>query len=124
MEASCLQSLVLVQDCCGAVYQAGVFTEFMEQRSPGRTVLDDNLYRKGLVGLLRDIDSALEPLDLDADALARQEELRAMAICARAVIGLAGRYAAEARARAAREPAAARRGNSCSVTLREFSACT
>jgi len=94
-----------------AGYDAGIFTEFMEQRSPGHTVLDDKLYRKGLLGLLHDIDVALEALDFgrDPDALARQEELRAMAICARAVIGLAGRYAAEARAQAEIEPDAARR---------------
>ena len=94
-----------------AGYHARVFTEFMEQRSPGRTVLDDKLYRKGLLGLLRDIDGALEALDFrEAEALARQEELRAMAICARAVIGLAGRCAAGARAQAPGGADAARRG--------------
>jgi len=30
-----------------AAYQAGVFTEFMEQRGPGHTVLDDKIYHKG-----------------------------------------------------------------------------
>ena len=30
-----------------AAYEAGVFTEFMEQRSPGHTVLDDKIYGKG-----------------------------------------------------------------------------
>ncbi|MDZ7295513.1 MAG: formate C-acetyltransferase/glycerol dehydratase family glycyl radical enzyme, partial [candidate division KSB1 bacterium] len=29
-------------------YQAGVFTEFMEQRAPGHTVLDDKIYRLGM----------------------------------------------------------------------------
>jgi formate C-acetyltransferase len=29
-----------------AAYEAGIFTEFMEQRSPGHTVLDDKIYRK------------------------------------------------------------------------------
>ncbi|HEY5133858.1 MAG TPA: pyruvate formate lyase family protein, partial [Candidatus Krumholzibacteriaceae bacterium] len=28
-----------------AAYEAGVFTEFMEQRAPGHTVLDDKIYR-------------------------------------------------------------------------------
>jgi formate C-acetyltransferase len=28
-------------------YDAGIFTEFMEQRAPGHTVLDDKIYRKG-----------------------------------------------------------------------------
>ena len=30
-------------------YEAGVFTEFMEQRAPGHTVLDGKIYRKGLL---------------------------------------------------------------------------
>ncbi len=31
-----------------SAYQAGVFTEFMEQRSPGHTVLDDKIYHSGM----------------------------------------------------------------------------
>jgi len=31
-------------------YEAGVFTEFMEQRAPGHTVLDDKIYAKGMRG--------------------------------------------------------------------------
>jgi pyruvate-formate lyase len=31
-----------------AAYEAGIFTEFMEQRAPGHTVLDDKIYRKGM----------------------------------------------------------------------------
>src|ERR1017187_2055632 len=30
-------------------YQAGIFTEFMEQRAPGHTVLDGKIYSKGLL---------------------------------------------------------------------------
>ena len=30
-------------------YEAGIFTEFMEQRAPGHTVLGDVIYRKGLL---------------------------------------------------------------------------
>ena len=32
-------------------YEAGIFTEFMEQRAPGHTVLDDKIYRQGLARL-------------------------------------------------------------------------
>jgi len=32
-----------------AAYAAGIFTEFMEQRSPGHTVLDDKIYREGFL---------------------------------------------------------------------------
>jgi len=88
-----------------AGYEAGLFTEFMEQRSPGHTVLDDKLYHKGLRGLIEDAESALGELDFlhDPSALARQEELRAMAICARALIRFAERHAEQAREQAARE---------------------
>ena len=32
-----------------AAYEAGIFTEFMEQRAPGHTVLDDKIYHKGML---------------------------------------------------------------------------
>ena len=41
-----------------AAYEAGIFTEFMEQRAPGHTVLDDKIYRKGLLDFQEDIDAA------------------------------------------------------------------
>ena len=34
-----------------ACYEAGMFTEFMEQRAPGHTTLDDKLYSRGLLAL-------------------------------------------------------------------------
>ncbi|MGD2178268.1 MAG: pyruvate formate lyase family protein, partial [Anaerolineae bacterium] len=46
-----------------AAYEAGVFTEFMEQRSPGHTVLDDKIYHKGMVDFNRDIQRSMEGLD-------------------------------------------------------------
>ena len=36
-------------------YEAGLFTEFMEQRAPGHTVLDDKIYSKGMLEFKRDI---------------------------------------------------------------------
>ena len=76
-------------------YTAGLFTEFMEQRAPGHTVLDGKLYAKGLLGLKADVAAALAALDAGdgSDAAPRRDELTAMAICADAVITLAGRYA-------------------------------
>ena len=35
-----------------AAYEAGIFTEFMEQRAPGHTVLDDKIYRKGMLDFI------------------------------------------------------------------------
>ena len=32
-----------------AAYEAGIFTEFMEQRAPGHTVLDDKIYHTGML---------------------------------------------------------------------------
>ena len=43
-------------------YEAGIFTEFMEQRSPGHTVLDGKIYDKGLVEFKRDIERSLAHL--------------------------------------------------------------
>ena len=82
-----------------SAYQAGVFTEFMEQRSPGHTVLDDKIYRQGMSDFLREIEQALASLDYlnDPEAYAKQEELRAMAICAQAIIRFAERHAEKAR---------------------------
>jgi formate C-acetyltransferase len=85
-----------------AAYKAGIFTEFMEQRSPGHTVLDDKIYRKGFVGFKRDIQASLDALDYlaDPDAYAKREELRAMAICADALIHFAQRHAQAAQQQA------------------------
>ena len=44
-------------------YDAGIFTEFMEQRAPGHTVLDDKIYRKGLLDFKREIAEAIDALD-------------------------------------------------------------
>ncbi|KPJ87607.1 MAG: formate acetyltransferase [Gemmatimonas sp. SG8_17] len=78
-----------------AAYHAGVFTEFMEQRAPGHTVLDDKIYRKGFLDLKQDIATRRERLDYlnDRQAYAKQEQLKAMSICAYALIHYAGRYA-------------------------------
>ena len=71
-----------------AAYEAGIFTEFMEQRAPGHTVLGDVIYRKGLLDLKVEIEQALSCLDYfhDPEACAKRDELRAMAIAADAVM--------------------------------------
>ena len=43
-------------------YDAGIYTEFMEQRSPGHTVLGDVIYRKGLLDLQQDVAASLAKL--------------------------------------------------------------
>jgi pyruvate formate-lyase/glycerol dehydratase family glycyl radical enzyme len=88
-----------------AAYEAGVFTEFMEQRSPGHTVLDDKIYRKGFLDFKRDIQQSLQNLDYlnDPDAYDKQEQLKAMDICADALIRFAERHAEQARELARQE---------------------
>ena len=39
-----------------AAYEAGVFTEFMEQRAPGHTVADGKIFRKGFKDFIEQID--------------------------------------------------------------------
>jgi len=92
-------------------YDAGIFTEFMEQRSPGHTVLDDKIYRKGMLDFKADIQASLDALDFfnDPDAFAKQEQLKAMAIAADALIRFAERHAEKARELAAQEADPARK---------------
>jgi pyruvate formate-lyase/glycerol dehydratase family glycyl radical enzyme len=86
-------------------YETGMFTEFMEQRSPGHTVLDNKIYHRGMLDFKQDIQRSLDGLDYfnDPQAYARQEELKAMLICADALIRFAERHAEKARELAARE---------------------
>lgn len=88
-----------------AAYNAGIFTEFMEQRAPGHTVAGDNIYRKGFLDFKRDIEAALARLDYinDPEAFAKREELRAMAVCCDAIIRFGQRHAEKARELAAGE---------------------
>ena len=88
-----------------AAYEAGIFTEFMEQRAPGHTVLDDKIYHKGMLDFQADIDHRLAALDFlhDPKAYDKQEELRAMHIAAGALIRFGERYADLAARQAAAE---------------------
>ena len=94
-----------------AAYEAGIFTEFMEQRSPGHTVLDGKIYRKGFATFRAEIDAALATIDYlnDPEAYDRQEELRAMRIACDAIIRFAQRHADEAARLAAIEANPARK---------------
>jgi len=79
-------------------YTAGIFTEFMEQRAPGHTVADDKIYHKGFSDFIRDIEKNIQNLDYlnDFEAYDKQEELKAMLICAKAIISFAKRHAEKA----------------------------
>jgi len=79
-------------------FNAGVFTEFMEQRAPGHAILDDKIYRKGMLDFKRDIAENRKNLDYcnDPRAYEKDQQYQAMDICADAVITFAQRYAEKA----------------------------
>ncbi|KAA3612390.1 MAG: glycyl radical protein [Calditrichaeota bacterium] len=89
-----------------AAYEAGLFTEFMEQRAPGHTALDGKIYKKGMLDLKREIEENIAGLDYlnDAHATDKAEQWKAMAISCDAVIIFAERHADLAEQMAATEP--------------------
>ncbi len=76
-------------------YEAGIFTEFMEQRAPGHTVLGDKIYKKGFLDFKNEIQESIQFLDFynDPDAYDKMEQLRAMEIAADALLQFASRCA-------------------------------
>lgn len=78
-----------------AAYEAGLFTEFMEQRAPGHTALDGKIYQKGLLDSKKDIQAHIDRLDFmnDEEATDKLEELKAMAVSCDAAIVFAERHA-------------------------------
>jgi trans-4-hydroxy-L-proline dehydratase len=85
-----------------AAFEAGVFTEFMEQRAPGHAILDDKIYHKGILDFKQDIAESRAALDARTDPLAweKREELKAMDICCNAIMAFAARHADLARSQA------------------------
>ena len=86
-------------------YEAGVFTEFMEQRAPGHTVSDGKIFVTGFSDYMADIKKSFENLDYntDPDALDKREELTAMEIAAAAIMSYAERHAEKAEELAKKE---------------------
>ncbi|MBD3405459.1 MAG: formate C-acetyltransferase/glycerol dehydratase family glycyl radical enzyme [Candidatus Lokiarchaeota archaeon] len=81
-----------------AAFESGVFTEFMEQRAPGHAILDDKIYRYGLIHFKKRIQKRLKELEQETKSEAKQkrEELKAMNITADALIIFAKRHAKKA----------------------------
>ncbi len=94
-----------------ACYENGIFTEFMEQRGPGHTVLDGKIYTKGFLDFQTDIQNAIDKLDFlqDPQAYARKIQLEAMKIACEAIILYGRRNADHARQLAANESDPTRR---------------
>ena len=93
-------------------YEAGIFTEFQEQRAPGHTVLGSKIYNRGMKDLIEEIRTAIADLDFLNDPVAydRREELVAMEITAQALIMYAERHAMELEELAASESDPDRKG--------------
>jgi formate C-acetyltransferase len=87
------------------LYEAGCFTEFMEQRAPGHTALDGTIYSTGLLEMKEKIARARSNLDWinDPQATEKDEQLRAMDISCDASILFAERHAALAEEMAEKE---------------------
>lgn len=94
-----------VSDEWKEAYEAGIFTEFMEQRAAGHTAMDGKMYHRGLLDVKAQIAEELAKLDFinDPQATDRQQELDAMAISCDAAILLAERHAQLAEEMAAKE---------------------
>lgn len=92
-------------------YEAGIFTEFMEQRGPGHTVGGDLFYKKGFLQLKQEAQNSIDRLDFmnDRDALAKKHQLEAMKIACDAIIIYAKRYSEYAREMAQKEENPARK---------------
>ncbi len=84
-----------VPDEWRAAYEAGLFTEFMEQRAPGHTALDGKIYRKGMLDFKKEIADNLAMLDYlnDTEATDKSAQWKAMDLSCDAVIVFAERHA-------------------------------
>jgi formate C-acetyltransferase len=78
-----------------AAYEAGVFTEFMEQRAPGHIAPDGKIYQKGMLDFKKEIEAHIQRLDFlnDPEATDKLEELKAMAVSCDVAIVFAERHA-------------------------------
>lgn len=87
------------------LYEAGVITEFMEQRSPGHAVCGDKIYHKGFVDFKAQIAEEIAKLDFvnDVQAYDKEAELKAMDIVCDGLIIFAHRHADLAEELAAKE---------------------
>lgn len=74
-------------------YEAGVFTEFQEQRAPGHTVAGKAVFEKGMSDYMDEIQVVKEKLQASPQSNAAQlAQLEAMKITAQAVVQFAERH--------------------------------
>ncbi|AWZ49414.1 formate C-acetyltransferase/glycerol dehydratase family glycyl radical enzyme [Clostridiaceae bacterium 14S0207] len=86
-------------------YEAGIITEFMEQRAPGHAALDDKIYHRGFGDFKAQIQNEIDKLDCFNDTMffEKKAELEAMAIACDALIIYGKRYSEYARELADKE---------------------
>ncbi|HAN17159.1 MAG: glycyl radical enzyme [Bacteroidetes bacterium GWC2_33_15] len=80
-----------------SAYEAGIFTEFQEQRAPGHTVAGKKIFQKGMLDLKKDIHESIQTYEKQggAESKSKIEELKAMDIAADAIVSFAHRYSTE-----------------------------
>lgn len=87
------------------LFEAGLFTEFLQQRGPGHTVADGKIYEKGFEDFKKEIQNKIDQLDFtkDLDALNKKHEYEGMKLVCEAMITMGERYAKLARQLAKKE---------------------
>ena len=80
-------------------HDAGVFTEFMEQRAPGHAIMDDKIYKYGMLRFKERIAESRGKLDFlnDHDAYNKDQQLQAMDIACDAIMIFAKRCSEKAK---------------------------
>ncbi|ADD07981.1 trans-4-hydroxy-L-proline dehydratase [Candidatus Aciduliprofundum boonei] len=85
-------------------YESGVWTEFMEQRSPGHTAGGDRIFKMGILDIKNEIKRKMQELKPeDPEYYEKMEELKAMDIVADAIVIYAHRYAEKLQSMAKKE---------------------
>ncbi|MBN1950857.1 MAG: glycyl radical protein [Bacteroidales bacterium] len=76
-------------------YDAGIFTEFQEQRAPGHSVCGNKIYRLGMLDIIEQIKAQTAILKSETESVTDSQlaELEAMKIAAEAIIRFAQRHA-------------------------------
>lgn len=101
----------LLPDEWHTAYNAGIFTEFQEQRAPGHTVCGKKIYSTGMLDIIGIIDQQKEAFISGAESMKPEqlEELEGMKIAAQAIIRFAKRHAERLRELAETEKDSGRR---------------
>ncbi|MGC9124067.1 MAG: trans-4-hydroxy-L-proline dehydratase, partial [Thermoplasmata archaeon] len=85
-------------------YNAGIWTEFMEQRAPGHTAGGERMFEKGILDIKEEIKNAMQNLNVnDSYYFEKMEELKAMDIVCDGILIYAERYSEKLKELASKE---------------------